>query len=68
MHVLCVLNSVHVTLLSWCTDLLDGFLCTHHKVSWHLCLQVVCSWLRQYLPFNLLSNSSVKLLAEVSCK
>eukprot|EP00878_Enallax_costatus_P047261 GHUV01057723.1.p1 GENE.GHUV01057723.1~~GHUV01057723.1.p1 ORF type:complete len:284 (+),score=79.99 GHUV01057723.1:167-1018(+) len=30
-----------------------------------LSLQAVSSWLRQYLPFNLLSNSSVKLLAEL---
>jgi hypothetical protein len=28
-------------------------------------LQVVASWLKQYLPFKLLSDSSVALLAEV---
>jgi hypothetical protein len=30
-----------------------------------LLLQVVATWLKQYLPFKLLSDSSVALLAEV---
>jgi hypothetical protein len=52
-----------------CVDAQQVRACKQHmSVGWCWLLQVVAGWLKQYLPFKLLSDSSVALLAEVGAR